>query len=328
MPWLRTRRSRSDAVKALNVYYASDVHGSERCWRKFLGAATFYEADALIMGGDLTGKGIVPIEIDGDRFAASLLGERHTGSTNGDLSDFEAAVRYNGMYPWRASRTEIAQCSVDATAQAALFSRVMLADLSRWMMIAEDKLTDNDVPVFVIAGNDDEWDCDEVLAGSSRLTFCDRRITQLGPHELLSLSYANPTPWRTPREFTEDELYNELHHLAEQLERPQQAIFNLHVPPYASTLDNACEITDDLKPVFEAGQPKIIPVGSKAVREILMEYQPLLSLHGHIHESRGETRLGRTVAINSGSEYSSGRIHGALVAVTPSAVKTSQFVVG
>jgi uncharacterized protein len=71
-----------------------------------------------------------------------------------------------------------------------------------------------------------------------------------------------------------------------------------------------------------------MPVGSTAVRQIIEEVQPLLALHGHIHESRGATRIGRTVAINSGSEYNTGRIHGAVVRFDDEHVIGHQFVIG
>ena len=64
----RRRRAARTETATLQLYYASDVHGSDVCWRKFLGAGRFYGVQALIMGGDLTGKAIVPITVDGDAF--------------------------------------------------------------------------------------------------------------------------------------------------------------------------------------------------------------------------------------------------------------------
>jgi Icc-related predicted phosphoesterase len=145
---------------------------------------------------------------------------------------------------------------------------------------------------------------------------------------MISSAYANPTPWNSPRELDEDALYLKLKELAEQVERPENAIFNLHVPPYASGLDTANEINPDLTLVYKGGQPNPIAVGSHAVRQILDEYQPLLALHGHIHESRGATQIGRTLAINTGSEYNSGHIHGAVVELADNRVVSHQFVVG
>ena len=100
------------------------------------------------------------------------------------------------------------------------------------------------------------------------------------------------------------------------------------MPPYDSRLDRAVELDAELRPRHHGGQPVEIPVGSTAVRDVIDEFQPLLALHGHIHESRGEARLGRTLAINSGSEYNTGRLHGVVVEVGDDAVLSHQFVVG
>jgi Icc-related predicted phosphoesterase len=80
--------------------------------------------------------------------------------------------------------------------------------------------------------------------------------------------------------------------------------------------------------VTKGGEAVEVPVGSHAVRQIIEEYQPLLALHGHIHESRGTARIGRTLCINSGSEYNTGRIHGVLVTLGDTEVLRHQFVVG
>jgi len=69
-------------------------------------------------------------------------------------------------------------------------------------------------------------------------------------------------------------------------------------------------------------------VGSTAVRQLIEEFQPLLALHGHIHESRGINRIGRTVVINPGSDYSSGRLEGCIVDLTADDVKHFQLLSG
>lgn len=328
---LRKRsRARTAATPAtLDLYYASDVHGSEQCWRKFLGAARFYGVQALIMGGDLTGKAIVPIETAPDgTFSATFLGERHSGRAGAELDDLLKAIRYNGMYPWQATREEIARHAADAEARDALFERVLLDELRRWIDLADERMAEYGVDVFVMPGNDDPWSCDEILESAAHVEACDERIVRVGPHEMISLSWANRTPWKSPRELDEDELYRRVDVLAQQLEDPASAIFNLHVPPYDSGLDTANKVNEDLTLEYVGGQPVEAPVGSTAVRQLIEEHQPLLSLHGHIHESRGEARIGRTLAINSGSEYNSGRIHGVVVKLAEQDVLSHQFVIG
>ena len=212
--------------------------------------------------------------------------------------------------------------------RAGLFERVMVEELQRWIVLADDRMSEYGIDVFVMPGNDDPWSCDAVIAGAAHVTACDERVVWVGNHEMISCAYANPTPWNSPRELDEDALYTKLRGLAEEVESPATAIFNLHVPPHNSGLDTANEMNPDLTLVFKSGQPNPVPVGSTAVRQIIEEYQPLLALHGHIHESRGEARIGRTLCINSGSEYNSGRIHGVTVKLAPSEVVSFQFVIG
>jgi uncharacterized protein len=325
----KRRSGAATAADTLSLYYASDVHGSNLCWRKFLGAGRFYGVQALIMGGDLTGKAIVPIEIDdAGAFTTTFIGETRSGSTSEELASLEAAIRFNGMYPWIASADEIARLREDDAARAALFEETLLGELRAWIDLADERMASYGIDVFVMPGNDDPWSCDEVLEGASHVQACDDRIVQVGPHEMISCGYANPTPWHTPRELDEEALYARIKALADQLEEPDTAIFNLHVPPYDSGLDTASEMNPDLTLKYIGGQPNPIPVGSHAVRQVIEEFQPLLALHGHIHESRGEVRIGRTLAINTGSEYNSGHIHGAVVTLAGQDVRKYQFVVG
>jgi Icc-related predicted phosphoesterase len=327
---LRRRKQADDrtAVDTLDLYYASDVHGSEQCWRKFLGAGRFYGVQALIMGGDLTGKAIVPITMDGETFTAHFLGEDQGGAGAEELGKLEKAIRYNGMYPWLAGADEVREAEGDSDVRHRLFEQVMVEELRRWIELADERMSEYGIDVFVMPGNDDPWSCDAVLEAASHVQACDERLVRVGDHEMISCAFANPTPWNSPRELDEDALYAKVKSLADQVESPETAIFNLHVPPYDSGLDTANEINPDLTLVYKSGQPNPIPVGSTAIRQIIEEYQPLLALHGHIHESRGEARIGRTLCINSGSEYNSGRIHGVTVKLAPTEVASHQFVIG
>jgi uncharacterized protein len=317
------------AAETLSLYYASDVHGSERCWRKFLGAGRFYDVQALIMGGDLTGKAIVPIESCHDgSFKTTFIGETRSGRTAKELEELVQAIRFNGMYPWLAPAAEIARLRDDPSARGALLEETMVVELRRWIDLADERMAGYGIDVFVMPGNDDPWACDAVIESAAHVKACDDRVVRVGSHEMISSGYANPTPWNSPRELDEDALYARIKGLADQLEDPATAIFNLHVPPYDSGLDTANEMNPDLTLKYIGGQPHPIPVGSHAVRQIIEEVQPLLALHGHIHESRGDVRIGRTLVINTGSEYNSGHIHGAVVTLAGPEVRKHQLVVG
>jgi Icc-related predicted phosphoesterase len=321
------RRRSGDDGGGLTLFYASDVHGSDLLWRKFLGAGKFYDAAASIMGGDLLGKAIVPIEQRADgTYRLQFLGAEHVLAGADELDRMVEAIRMNGFYPWVGEPQEVAQATGDAAARDRLFDRVARSEIERWVKLAEERPSPD--TRYVIAGNDDPWFVDEVLEASPGIVFCDERVVRVGEHEMLSCSYANPTPWNSPRELDEEALYARLRALADRLEDPATAIFNLHVPPYDSRLDRAVELDAEFRPRHRGGQPVEIPVGSRAVRRLIEECQPLLALHGHIHESRGEARIGRTLAINSGSEYNTGRLHGAVVTLGRDRVASHQFVVG
>ncbi len=324
----RKKREDKAAAATLDLYYASDVHGSDQCWRKFLGAGRFYGVNGADHGRRPDGQGD-RADHDGRRVVqAEFLGERQRGKGEADLEKLEGAIRYNGMYPWRAVAEEVSEAHGDAEIREQLFEQVIVDELRRWIDLADERMADYGIDVFVMPGNDDPWSCDPVIENAAHVQACDDRIVRVGDHEMISCAYANPTPWNSPRELDEDELYARIKRMAEQLESPETAIFNLHVPPYDSGLDTANEINPDLTVVFKSGQPNPIPVGSTAVRQLIEEYQPLLALHGHIHESRGEARIGRTLCINSGSEYNSGRIHGVTVKLAPDEVVSHQFVIG
>lgn len=311
------------------LFYAGDVHGSRVCWKKFVNAAAHYPADALVMGGDLTGKGLVPIVREGDgSYSARVIGEERVARTAEELDQMQQAISMNGMYPLIAEPEEARRLAEDAAWREEALEKALLDELRLWVELADERLGGTDVRAYVIPGNDDPWSIDEVLATGTAVIPCDESVQQVGPHELISFGYSNRTPWRTPRELDEDEIYERLKRLVDRLETPRRAIFNIHVPPYESSLDTAFEVDEDLNYVTKGGRPHEVPTGSPAVRQIIEETQPLLSLHGHIHESRGVTRIGRTVAINPGSDYGSGHLDGCLVHLAPDRVVNHYLVSG
>jgi Icc-related predicted phosphoesterase len=311
------------------IFYAGDVHGSRVCWKKFVNAAAHYPADALVMGGDLTGKALVPIVREGDgSYRARVIGEQRTARTAEGLDQIQQAISTNGMYALIVDEDEAHALAEDSARRDRAFERAMLDELRLWLEFADERLAVSDTRAYVIPGNDDPWSVDEVLASAVHVDACDEAVRMVGPHEMVSLGYSNRTPWQTPRELDEDEIYLRLKRLVDQLEAPAQAIFNIHVPPWESSLDTAYEVDEELHYVTKGGRPHEIATGSPAVRQIIEEAQPLLSLHGHIHESKGVTTIGRTVAINPGSDYGSGHLDGCLVHLAPERVVGQYLVSG
>jgi uncharacterized protein len=179
----------------------------------------------------------------------------------------------------------------------------------------------------VMPGNDDPSSLEGVIEKASLVEACDEKWVQFDGYRMLSLGYSNITPWNSPRELDEDALYKRLVSLAEEVEDHTQAVWNVHVPPVDSQLDTAAELDEDFNLVLIGRSPHMIPVGSSAVRDAIERFQPLVALHGHIHESPGATRIGRTLCINPGSDYATGRISGCLVNLRGDRVN-HQFVQG
>lgn len=320
-------RRREGGGDATRLYYASDIHGSEVLWRKFLNAAQAYRADVLVMGGDLTGKVVIPFVQKPQGVEVELFGERHTLSGEEEITEMADRVRANGMYPYEMSGDEVeAVAAMSVEEREHWFADVMRRTLANWLALADERL-DAAQPCFVMPGNDDPEGVDVAIDEAAHVQGCDDRVVGFGEYTMISLGYSNPTPFDSPRELPEDELYARVAKLADGLEGCERTIFNLHVPPHDSGLDTAPALTEDLEVVMSGSAPKMIPVGSTAVRELIEHYQPLLSLHGHVHESPGATRIGRTLAINPGSDYHTGRINGCLVQLRGDSA-THQFVTG
>ncbi len=298
---------------SFKCYYASDIHGSELLWRKFLNAGKFYGVDVLIMGGDIAGKAVIPIvRRDGALYAPEIAGEQ--AFREDELPQLERRIRDRGLYPHQMTSDEVALTHGDKKATDALFLHVMEATLTRWLEMAAERLDPARTRLYVMLGNDDEPALREILAASPVVVDPEDVVVDLGEGiQMLSCGFANPTPWHSPREMPEEQLRAHLEGLVAQLDDPSRSVFNLHVPPIRTSIDTAPVVTEDLAPVIQGGSVLMGSAGSEAVRAVIETYQPLIALHGHIHESRGIAKLGRTVCVNPGSEYSEGVLHGALL---------------
>lgn len=312
------------------VFFATDLHGSEVCFRKFVAAAGFYGADLLILGGDLTGKFVTPVVENGDGWWSEVHGRRIALKAD-ELDGFEAQMADEGVYTRRMTADEQAAYEQHPERVDALFLELMTARLEHWITYARERLDDTPVRILTAPGNDDPYAVDEVIRrhGGDRVVLVEGELTEIAPgHQMLSTGWSNHTPWDTHREFDEDALRAHIEAMAEQLSDPATAIFNIHVPPYDSTLDTAPQLGADLAVKTSMGNQLTAPAGSTAVRAAIEAYQPLASLHGHIHEAGGSVRIGRTVAINAGSEYGEGVLRGVLLTVGGGELKRVQATSG
>jgi uncharacterized protein len=311
------------------IFFATDIHGSETCFRKFLNSAKFYDADIIVLGGDMTGKALVPIVGDGGGTSYCYLQDQRHEFAAEEIARYERIVRDRGLYPFRTTETELAELKATPGRLEALDRQSILDVVEQWVALADERLDGTSIRAFVCPGNDDMVEIDQILQASERLEVGEGRAIDLDDgFQILSTGWANRTPWNTDREEDEEDMAHRIAAMVEQATAPpEKLIFNFHCPPHGTALDEAPELTEDLGVV--GGGRVLAHVGSTAVREAIEANQPILSLHGHIHEARGTARLGRTLSINPGSAYETGDLQGAVVELdTQGAVKRYRLTIG
>jgi Icc-related predicted phosphoesterase len=311
------------------------VHGSERTWRKFLNAGKFYGAEVLVMGGDVMGKLTIPIIREaGGGHRATIHGRVERFETDAEVEAAKEKIGFLGFYHTVMDEDQYLATRADPSAIDRLFVDLAKERLIRWMDLAESKLAGTGIRCYATGGNDD---VDEVMAAMDRpdaraFVACEGRVVPLDDeHVMVSMPYVNPTPWRTPREAPEPELAERIEAIAADLPDHAKVIFNFHAPPIDSTLDTCPQLdwtTDPPSQLASAGQPVLYGAGSSSVRAAIERYQPMLGLHGHIHELQAAARLGRTLCVNPGSEYGEGVLRGCLITIGDGRVKSYQMTAG
>ena len=332
MPFWKKGRTGGEPTR---IFYACDIHGSEPTYRKFLNAAKFYEVDALVFGGDLMGKLLIPIvrEADGT-YRARLQGQNHHIRGDEEMERFKRTLQTLGFYWQEMDPDEYRTYEGQQDRIDTLFDVLAKERLADWVALAEERLEGSGVRAYLCGGNDDT---DEVLtaldeAPRDRVVNAENRVVPIDDeHVLVTVGYSTPTPWQTPREKTEPEIAEVIEKVVAEVPDPSRAVFNFHCPPLDSSLDTCLKLDASVwppTPVIENRQPVYYGAGSQAVTDALRKYQPTVGLHGHIHESRGMNRYGRTPAFNPGSEYGEGVLRGLIVAIRGGEVVGQQFTSG
>lgn len=316
-------------ARKTRIYFATDVHGSSKCFRKFLNAGPVYGADVMILGGDVAGKAIQSIvRGPNGRYTCNFIGVGYEVEEGPELEALEKLIADHGYYPYRAEPGELEARKADDTLDD-LFLQLMRERLTAWLSLADERLRPQKKRVLFMLGNDDPPALGQLLDAAPWGEHAEGKVLWIDDdHEIVSWGYSNITPWHSYREQDEPVLAESLAKIAAGLTAPQRAVVNIHVPPFDSQLDEAPVLDENLQVQQVLGQVKMAPVGSTAVREFLTERQPLLGLHGHIHEASGIRRIGRTIAINPGSDYSTGTLNGALVTLERDKVASHQLVRG
>ena len=296
----------------LRIFFATDVHGSDICWKKFIAGAKFYDAQVLVLGGDMTGKAIIPIVEEGhNKYRVEMMDQVMMLRSEDEVREMEKTIANKGYYPVRMDQDRIVEFQQHPETVHDLFNQCVLDRVQSWMEFAESKLGGTSVKVFVCPGNDDVFEVDDVVKrGAPTVTLAEGQVVNLDDNLcMISTGWSNRTPWKTHRELDEPDLEKKIEAMAIEVRDPDAAIFNLHCPAHGSGLDQAPELDEKMRPKY-AGNV-LASVGSTAVRAVIERHQPRLALFGHIHEARGVARLGKTLCINPGSSYESGVLLGA-----------------
>lgn len=310
--------------KKTRIYFVTDVHGSDRCFRKFINAGKFYNANVLILGGDITGKLIVPIiSLENGSYESSYSGSKVILKSKEEADALAKTISDNGFYPYFTDRKTVDEMNASKETVDRIFKELMVEGIRGWMRLAEERLKGTGIGCYISPGNDDILDIDEVLSSSTYVVNPEAKVVSIDDeHEMITLGYTNHTPWNSPREVDEDVLEQKIEAMASKLNNPTNAIWNIHVPPINTPIDQAPRLDATLKPVFSGGHMAMISAGSVATRKTIEKYQPLIGIHGHIHESKGVVKIGRTMCFNPGSEYGAGILRGLICDLEDGKVKS------
>jgi len=314
--------------RVTRILFATDMHGSEGTWRKFLNASAMLKVDVAICGGDLTGKMIVPVvERKDGKYAYYFMGKNHIIDSN-QLEKAFKDIRGIGYYPYLTNEKEYEEMTKSTKKVDEVFHEVMISTLKNWFDLISQKVP-SETRVIVCPGNDDRFPVDDVVNSHKDVINGEGKVIEIDDsHEMVSCGWVNPSPWKTTREEEDDKLEERLERYVSQLKNVESAIFNFHAPPYQTKLDEAPLLDEDLNPIIQGGSVVMVPVGSKAVRKMIEKYQPFLGLHGHIHEAAGSMKIGRTYCVNPGSEYAEGILRAFLIEFRDSQIIRLQRIEG
>ena len=331
MPFFSKRNNK----KATRLFFATDLHASERTYRKFINAGKFYDVDALVMGGDITGKLLIPIIKEGNgHYRATLQGRIEKIETQAELESLYGRLDTLGFYYKIMDEDEFRETHNKEQSVSALFNDLARQKLIRWVELAEERLAGTGKKCFVTGGNDDDPEVLTVIKREDTKSFfaCENEMVYVDDdHSMISVGFSTPTPWNTPREVSDEELGIMIEDMVKKVPDMKKAIFNFHDPPVDSSLDTCPKLDwskDPPEQIVQGGQVVLFGAGSVSVRNAIEKYQPMLGLHGHIHESQAIAKLGRTTCINPGSEYAEGVLRGCIVTFVDGEVQGFQMTSG
>lgn len=321
-------KDNNDLIK---IWFCTDIHGSNACFRKFL---RLFDIDAdknpmmkpnvMIIGGDITGKELVLIK----KIEDSGLSNRYEyidreGNTKNvtekNIEDELNFLKDSGRYPIICDKTEYQRLEYNPHLKDKRLDQERKKRVEEWMVLLKEKINNNPgIQVFINCGNDDPLFVDRLLGDFQPE---GKVITLKGNVKLLSLGFSNKTPWKCPRDVDEEVLRQRISEMTEQISRDDILIFNFHCPPLNTVLDEVYEVDDNLQKKNYKRH-----VGSSSIREAIERFKPILSLHGHIHEVKYSEKIGETKCVNPGSNYQNGILQGAYFIINNDHIICEQIV--
>lgn len=303
----------------MKIFFSVDVHGATTVWRKWISAVSIYEVDGLILSGDLTGKVLVPLILQGDgSYKGSYFGTTWILKNDKEVEDFEIKLSNAGAYYTKVTKEELQELKDDPEKVKKIMEQEMAKRLQEWLTLLVEKVDTRKILTIVMPGNDDEFVIDPVIQSFEKegVIYPLDKIVDIEGHEVISFEYVNPTPWDTPREREDKEIQRMIEEKMSKVKNPKNAIFNFHAPPFNTSIDLAPQLDKNMRLVGGLDGVKFVHVGSKGVRNAIEKYQPVLGLHGHIHESSGFEKIGKTICLNPGSEYGEGLLRGYIIDIS------------
>ncbi|MFP3191393.1 MAG: hypothetical protein RXR31_08730 [Thermoproteota archaeon] len=315
----------------LRIFSASDIHGSDIVFRKFINAGNYYKADALFLVGDIVGKALFLIIKKGgveEIYETEFLGDRYTVKGKTELSALLSKIANRGYYYKVVSEREYETLVGNKEELKKEMEHEIVARVEGWMRLATQILKGTNKQLFIMIGNDDPPSVANIIASysSDNIVDINEKQFELGSGiEGFGLPYSNITPWHLPGDLPEEVLGEKIETLARKLRDPLNSIFAIHVPPFNTVIDVA-PLLEDLHLKIDITGVQMTHVGSTAVRAAIEKYQPFMSLHGHIHESKGVAKIGRTLCFNAGSEYEQGILKGVIVNIELNPIKVKSYM--
>jgi len=291
--------------------------------RKWLHVPEAHGADVLMFCGDLTGKMIVPfIKQNDGTTRVDYFKAKEMLQSEAEVQGMKTKLQDIGVYYFDTTADEIKQFQEHPEKVDDFMAKAIEERMKQFCDLIIERIDTKKTKVFVMPGNDDIKIVDEIIKSyeDKNIIYPLDKVTDVGGFETISFEFVNPTPWDTPREMNESDLKKAIDKLITRLSDPSKSIFCFHCPPINTKLDSAPKLNKDLAIETAGGIPQFEHVGSKSVRAAIEKYQPILGLHGHIHEAFGFDQIGKTLVLNPGSEYGEGILRGYIIEMSAGGV--------